>query len=233
MYWQKFFREHKDIHEAISTALATRTIQTGETFFPLPKDVYKAFDLTERTENCRVVILGQDPYINEVSIPFPPPTRGMQIVPEAMGLSFSVPKGVKIPPSLRNIYKELKNDLGLPIPKHGDLTTWANQGVLLLNSCLTVAKGKSGSHFDVGWEMLTDEVIKVLSDEGKKVFLLWGLKAQEKEKLIDTKNNLVLKAAHPSPFAANRGFFGCKHFSKTNQYLESIGEKPIDWSIDE
>jgi len=149
-----------------------------------------------------------------------------------MGLSFSVPKGVKPPPSLVNIFKELKSDIGLPIPTSGDLTPWAKQGVLLLNAVLTVREDEPASHAKIGWMHFTDAVIKKLSDEKKGIiFLLWGKFAEQKQVLIDETKHFVLKAAHPSPFSADKGFFGCKHFSKTNELLAKQGLQVIDWHI--
>jgi uracil-DNA glycosylase len=164
-----------------------------------------------------VVILGQDPYHGSG---------------QAMGLSFSVPKGVKPPPSLVNIFKELKSDIGLPIPTNGDLTPWAKQGVLLLNAVLTVRENEPASHAKIGWMHFTDAVIKKISDDKKGVvFLLWGKFAEQKQILIDETKHFVLKAAHPSPFSADKGFFGCKHFSKTNELLAKQGLQVIDWHI--
>jgi uracil-DNA glycosylase len=149
-----------------------------------------------------------------------------------MGLSFSVPKGVKPPPSLVNIFKELKSDIGLPIPTNGDLTPWAKQGVLLLNAVLTVRENEPASHAKIGWMHFTDAVIKKISDHKKGVvFLLWGKFAEQKQILIDETKHFVLKAAHPSPFSADKGFFGCKHFSKTNELLAKQGLQVIDWHI--
>ena len=149
-----------------------------------------------------------------------------------MGLSFSVPKGVKPPPSLVNIFKELKSDIGLPIPTNGDLTPWAKQGVLLLNAVLTVRENEPASHAKIGWMHFTDAVIKKISDDKKGVvFLLWGKFAEQKQILIDETKHFVLKAAHPSPFSADKGFFGCKHFSKTNELLAKQGLQVIDWHI--
>jgi uracil-DNA glycosylase len=163
------------------------------------------------------VILGQDPYHGSG---------------QAMGLSFSVPKGVKPPPSLVNIFKELKSDIGLPIPTQGDLTPWAKQGVLLLNAVLTVRENEPASHAKIGWMHFTDAVIRKISDEKKGVvFLLWGKFAEQKQTLIDETKHFVLKAAHPSPFSADKGFFGCKHFSKTNELLAKQGLQVIDWHI--
>ncbi|HMP28810.1 MAG TPA: uracil-DNA glycosylase [Saprospiraceae bacterium] len=187
----------------------------GETIFPPGRLIFNAFNLTPVHE-VKVVILGQDPYHNPG---------------EAMGLSFSVPYGVKIPPSLRNIYKELNSDLGIAIPQHGDLTQWASQGVLLLNAFLTVSQNKPASHRDIGWINFTNAVINKLSEKKENiVFMLWGNFAKGKAELIDTQKHLVLTAAHPSPLAGG-AFFGCKHFSKANNYLEQSGKDEIDWSI--
>jgi len=165
----------------------------------------------------KVVILGQDPY------------HGPK---QAMGLSFSVPDGIPPPPSLVNIYKELNKDIGMPIPSTGNLTKWAEQGVLLLNAVLTVRANDPASHSKIGWMEFTNAVIKKISDEKKGVvFLLWGKFAQEKQVLIDETKHYVLKAAHPSPFSAHNGFFGCKHFSKTNDLLMKQGLDPVNWTI--
>lgn len=183
--------------------------------YPTPENIFQAFELCS-FENTRVVILGQDPY------------HGYG---QAHGLCFSVQPNAKIPPSLMNIYKEIHKDLGKPVPDTGNLAHWAEQGVLMLNATLTVRAGKAGSHFRKGWEIFTDAVIKILSEEKEHiVFLLWGGPAQKKGKSIDQKKHLVLTSGHPSPLAANRGYwFGNKHFSKTNEYLISAGKKPIDW----
>lgn len=166
-------------------------------------------------KDVKVVILGQDPYHG---------------AGQAQGLSFSVPDGVKIPPSLRNIYKELESDLGIKSPKVGNLEHWAKQGVLLLNSTLTVGAGTPGSHQGLGWEIFTNAVIKKISDSKEHVvFLLWGKFAESKASLIDESKHLILTAPHPSPFSAHRGFLGCKHFSKTNTYLSEHSQKPIQW----
>lgn len=192
--------------------------QHGTIVYPKPRDVFNAFNLTPFHE-VKVVILGQDPY------------HGAN---QAHGLSFSVQKGVAVPPSLKNIYKELQADiLGFNIPSHGDLSSWAKQGVLLLNATLTVQAGEPCSHQKMGWEQFTDKAIEALSSEKSGlVFMLWGRHAQAKASLIDSGKHLVLTAAHPSPFSAYNGFFGCKHFSKANTYLLSKGEKPINWQID-
>lgn len=183
--------------------------------YPKKTEVFNAFKLTN-FENVKVVILGQDPY------------HGPN---QAHGLSFSVNYGIKIPPSLANIYKELKSDIDFAIPSHGNLTSWANQGVLLLNATLTVRAGEPGSHQKTGWETFTDAVIKLISDKKENcVFLLWGNFAKSKINLIDLDKHLVLTAAHPSPLAGG-AFFGCRHFSKTNEYLKSKNIGPIDWAI--
>ena len=186
--------------------------------YPKPSDVFNAFKFTPFNE-VKVVILGQDPY------------HGAN---QAHGLSFSVQKGVAIPPSLKNIYKELQADIpGFKIPAHGDLSSWAKQGVLLLNATLTVRAGEPGSHQKMGWEQFTDQAIRALSEQREGlVFMLWGRYAQAKASLINPTKHVVLTAAHPSPFSAYNGFFGCSHFSKANAYLVKKGEKPIVWQID-
>lgn len=189
--------------------------QAGKTIYPPGSMIFNAFEQTP-FEQVKVVIIGQDPYHNPG---------------EAMGLCFSVPKGVRVPPSLRNIYRELQTDLSLPIPNHGDLTTWAQQGVFLLNAMLTVERSKAGSHQKIGWQSFTDAVIRKLSEERTGlVFLLWGRFARSKAALIDPSRHLVLEAAHPSPLARD-AFQGCRHFSKANQYLKDNGKAPIDWSL--
>lgn len=183
--------------------------------FPPGKEIFRAFDCCD-FENVRVVIIGQDPYHGPG---------------QANGLCFSVRDGVRMPPSLVNIFKEINKDLGLPIPATGDLGRWSDQGVLLLNATLTVRASSPGSHQNKGWESFTDAVIKLISDQKKNlVFLLWGAYAQKKGEIIDREKHLVLQSPHPSPFSADRGFFGNRHFSKTNEYLVSKGFKPIDWS---
>ncbi|HEY0964444.1 MAG TPA: uracil-DNA glycosylase [Candidatus Paceibacterota bacterium] len=182
--------------------------------FPPPKMVFNALNLCP-FERVRVVILGQDPYHG---------------AGQAHGLSFSVPEGVRPPPSLQNIYKEIAADIGTPIPQSGSLERWAAQGVLLLNATLTVENGKPGSHQGWGWETFTDAIIKTISDQKEHVvFLLWGNYARAKKPLIDTTKHCVLEAPHPSPFSAHSGFFGSKHFSKTNTYLQQHGKEPIMW----
>ena len=184
--------------------------------FPPGKQIFTAFDLTPFPA-VKVVLLGQDPYHN---------------VGQAHGLCFSVPNSVAHPKSLINIFQELRNDLGIAVPKSGNLEKWAQQGVLLLNATLTVRAHEAGSHQGKGWETFTDAVIKTLSEKRNGiVFLLWGNYAQAKEALIDKSKHFVLKTVHPSPLSASRGFFGCKHFSKTNEILQQNGEEPIDWSL--
>lgn len=191
--------------------------EAGIKVYPKGSDIFNAFNKKPFT-NVKAVILGQDPY------------HGAN---QAMGLSFAVHKGITVPPSLKNIYKELQTDIpGFTIPSHGDLTEWAEQGVMLLNATLTVQAGKPGSHQKKGWEIFTDTVIRKISEQKEGVvFLLWGKFAQAKEELIDTSRHHVLKAAHPSPYSADNGFFGCHHFSKTNAILEKEGNGKIDWQI--
>ncbi len=184
--------------------------------YPPKENWYKAFEYSS-FENTKVIILGQDPY------------HGNN---QAEGLSFSVPKGVPIPPSLRNIYIELESDIGITTPHHGHLSYWAKQGVLLLNSVLTVEKNSPASHANQGWETFTDNVIKLLNEKKHNlVFLLWGAYAGKKAELINPERHLVLKAPHPSPFSANKGFFRCQHFSKANQHLLSTNQTAIEWQI--
>lgn len=186
----------------------------NELIYPPQNQLFTAFALCPFPA-VKVVILGQDPYHGEN---------------QAHGLSFSVKEGVTTPPSLKNIYKEIASDVGVSTPAHGNLEHWARQGVLLLNSTLTVQAGKPGSHQGLGWETFTDAVIKKISDEKEHtVFLLWGKFAQAKRSLIDDSKHLILEAPHPSPFSAYTGFFGCKHFSKTNTYLKEHGKTPIEW----
>ena len=197
------------------TTFVRNEMQAGKTLYPPGPLIFNAFTQTP-FDKVKVVILGQDPYHNEH---------------QAMGLSFSVPKDVKAPPSLVNVYKEIKADLDLPIPTHGDLTGWAQQGVFLLNAILTVEKGQAGSHQKSGWQSFTDAVIKRLSDEREHlVFMLWGNFAKQKGALIDKNKHKVLEAAHPSPLAGN-AFSGCKHFSQANDYLKQNGIAPIDWRV--
>ncbi len=189
----------------------------GKIIYPPGPLIFNAFTQTP-FDKVSVVILGQDPYHNPG---------------QAHGLSFSVPAGIKPPPSLINIYKEIQSDIGVPMPAaYGDLTAWAQQGVLLLNAILTVRANEPASHQKIGWMNFTDAVIQKISDERTGVvFLLWGRFAQDKQILIDETKHLILKAAHPSPFSADKGFFGCRHFSKTNDYLVKRGRQPINWKL--
>lgn len=196
----------------------TQELEQKKTIYPPVNEVFSAFNSTP-FHKTKVVIIGQDPYHGQG---------------QAHGLCFSVRPDVRIPPSLRNIYKELQNDLGHPPVKHGNLQSWAQQGVLLLNSVLTVEKGKAGSHQKRGWEEFTDKVIEVLNHNRKNlVFILWGGPAQKKGKHIDTQKHLVLKGVHPSPLSAYRGFFNENYFSKTNTYLKTHKLSPINWQITE
>ncbi len=184
--------------------------------FPPMNDIFNALRYTSYSD-VRAVILGQDPYHG---------------AGQAHGLCFSVKKGVQPPPSLQNIFKELNADLGIAPPNHGELTEWAKSGVLLLNTALTVREGQANSHRNQGWELLTDRVIELLNQrEAPIVFILWGGNARSKAKLITNRNHLVLQCAHPSPLSAYNGFFGCRHFSKCNEFLTSHGMSPIDWRL--
>lgn len=190
--------------------------KSGKTIFPPGPDIFAALNHTQ-FENVKVVILGQDPYHGPG---------------QAHGLSFSVKPGVPFPPSLQNILKELKDDLGLEAPETGDLSGWAKQGVLLLNSALTVEQGRPLSHQGRGWELFTDRIIHLVNDDLEGVvFILWGAFAQRKAQFVDRTKHLVLESAHPSPLSAYRGFLGSKPFSKTNEYLKSVGKEAIDWTL--
>lgn len=216
--WKQVLKDefNKPYFLQIVTHLKTEKA-TGATIYPPGALIFNAFNQTP-FDAVKVVLIGQDPYHG---------------AGQAMGLSFSVPKGVKPAPSLMNIFKELHSDIGLPVPKTGDLTPWAKQGVMLLNAALTVRANEANSHAKIGWHLFTDAVIKKISDEKQGiVFLLWGSFAKEKQVLIDETKHHVLKANHPSPFSADKGFFGCKHFSKTNEYLIKEGKDPIDWHLE-
>ncbi len=190
--------------------------RAGKTIYPPGSLIFNAFNTTP-LDQVKVVILGQDPY------------HGPR---QAMGLSFSVPREVAVPASLKNIYKEINNDLGLPIPQHGDLTKWAQQGVFMLNAMLTVEARKAGSHKKIGWQKFTDAVIRVISEHHQGVvFMLWGNFARSKKALIDEMKHYVLESVHPSPLAGN-GFQGCKHFSRANEILSQQGKTTIDWTVD-
>ena len=215
--WKEVLQDEfdKPYFRQITSHIKTERLQ-GKMIYPPGPLIFNAFQQTP-VDEVKVVILGQDPY------------HGPR---QAMGLSFSVPKGVPPPPSLINIFKELNTDVGLPVPNHGDLTKWAQQGVMLLNASLTVRAGEPMSHSKIGWHLFTNCIIKKISElKEDVVFLLWGRFAQEKIALIDTKKHLILKAAHPSPLSANNGFFGCRHFSKTNTYLMKQGLDPINWAL--
>ncbi len=186
--------------------------------YPTGRDIFNAFNLTPLPA-VKVVILGQDPYHGPG---------------QAHGLCFSVPEGIQHPPSLQNIFKEIRSDLGINPPRSGNLTKWAKSGVLLLNATLTVRAGQAGSHQGKGWETFTDAVIKAISDNrAGVVFMLWGNYARSKEVLIDSNRHFILQAPHPSPLSASRGFLGCRHFSSANIYLNSIGIQPVDWNLGE
>ncbi len=198
-------------------AFLQKELQAKKIIYPRNQDIFAAFDATP-FDKTRVVIIGQDPYHGPG---------------QAHGLCFSVQKGVPPPPSLKNIYKELEADLNIPQAKHGYLMKWAQQGVLLLNATLTVEASKAGSHHNKGWEQFTDAVIEKLNQKKEKlIFILWGSPAQKKGAIVDPKKHAILKAPHPSPLSAHRGFLGCKHFSKINALLEKNGQTPIDWSLD-
>jgi uracil-DNA glycosylase len=214
--WRTFLKEELDSDNLQAIISALQTEMNTYTIFPKNNELFNAFNITA-LENLKVVILGQDPY------------HGKE---QAHGLSFSVPNGVKTPPSLRNIFKELQADLNIPISNNGNLSPWAKQGVLLLNATLTVREKEAGSHQKLGWENFTDRIIDKISENKEGIiFLLWGAFAQKKSILIDVKKHHILTAAHPSPFSAYRGFFGCKHFSKTNEILIKNNQQPIDWRL--
>jgi uracil-DNA glycosylase len=213
--WKEVLKNefHQSYFQQIVLHLKTEQA-SGKIIYPAGSLIFNAFDKTP-FDKVKVVILGQDPYHNPQ---------------QAMGLSFSVPDGIAIPPSLQNIYKELKTDIGLQTPPTGNLISWAEQGILLLNAVLTVRANEPASHSKIGWMYFTDAVIRKIAEEKKGiVFLLWGKFAQDKQVLIDATKHPVLKAAHPSPLSAFNGFFGCKHFSKTNELLTQQGLEPIDW----
>ena len=215
--WCNFLKE--EFHKLYF--LEIQTFLDGEykrkNIFPDSSLIFNAFNLCP-LESIKIVIIGQDPYHGEN---------------QAHGLCFSVPRDIKIPPSLRNIYKEICHDTNTPFPTHGDLSYWAKQGVLLLNTTLTVEKGIAHSHKGKGWEKFTDNVIeKISSYKTEIIFMLWGNHAQKKEKLIDTNKHSILKTVHPSPLSAYNGFFGCKHFTQANELLKSYGREEVDWLID-
>lgn len=200
-YWQPLANTVRDLYQK-------------QTVYPPPQDIFAALNLCPLSM-VKVIILGQDPYHGPG---------------QAHGLAFSVAKGTPLPPSLKNIYRELETDIGSPPSEDGDLTHWATQGVLLLNTTLTVAAGKPLSHRNLGWETFTDAVIKVLGQQSRPlVFMLWGKHAQQKRSMLDETHHLILTAPHPSPLSAHRGFFGCRHFSHTNNFLTKTGQTPIMW----
>ena len=191
-------------------------IKKKHRIFPKPSEYFRALDTTS-FDKVKVVLLGQDPYHG---------------VNQAHGLCFSVKPGVPTPPSLKNIFSELKRDLNISYPNHGCLESWAKQGVLLLNSTLTVTEGRAGSHQNQGWEEFTDRILSILNEKKENlVFMLWGSYAHRKGQFLDKNRHLVLTAPHPSPLSANRGFFGCSHFSKANEYLNNMGQDKINWKI--
>ena len=206
---------NKDYMRSLSEFLRSEKLK-NKIIFPPGNKIFNAFNLT-KFEDVKVVILGQDPY------------HGHN---QAHGLSFSVEEGIRPPPSLKNIFKELESDMGIKQPEHGNLERWCSEGVLLLNSILTVEKSKPTSHSNMGWEQFTDKILSILNDLKRNVvFILWGKKAQEKVHFLDNNRHLILKSAHPSPYSANNGFLGSKPFSKTNHYLNSNNIKEIDWDL--
>lgn len=206
---------NKDYMRSLSEFLRSEKLK-NKIIFPPGNKIFNAFNLT-KFEDVKVVILGQDPY------------HGHN---QAHGLSFSVEEGIRPPPSLKNIFKELESDMGIKQPEHGNLERWCSEGVLLLNSILTVEKSKPTSHANMGWEQFTDKILSILNDLKRNVvFILWGKKAQEKGYFLDKNHHLILKSAHPSPYSANNGFLGSKPFSKTNHYLNSNNIKEIDWDL--
>ncbi len=214
--WQKKLAEEFDKPYFKELKNFLEEERRNHTIYPPEKEVFAALQATEYLDT-NVLILGQDPYHG----------KG-----QAHGLCFSVPSGIKHPPSLRNIFRELKDDLGYDIPKNGDLTSWAKQGVLLLNAVLTVRAGEANSHKDKGWEKFTDEIIRILNAKNDSlIFVLWGKYAQKKQALIDSEKHLIITAPHPSPFSAHHGFFGSKPFSTINSHLKSLKKKQIDWKL--
>lgn len=202
---------YKKLRAFLAKEYKTRTV------YPDMYDIFNALKFTSYSD-VKVVVIGQDPYHGPG---------------QAHGLSFSVKKGIEAPPSLKNIFKEIHNELGTPVPSHGQLTSWAEQGVLLLNAVLTVRAGEANSHKNMGWEFFTDRVIELLNQREKPMaFLLWGANARQKKKLITNPIHRIFESAHPSPLSAYNGFFGCGHFLGANEFLKSVGSTPIDWSLD-
>ncbi len=219
-YWQQIIQQEQsqDYYCQLQTDIAKQRAQ-GIAIFPEQANVFRAFEFNDLPD-INVVILGQDPYHGI-----------LDNTPQAHGLAFSVQQGIKVPPSLVNIYKELCADIeGFITPEHGDLTSWAKQGVLLLNTVLTVQQGKAHSHAKLGWEVFTDKIIEQINQKNNGcVFILWGAHAQKKGRNIDSNKHLLLNGPHPSPLSAYRGFFGCKHFSKANTWLTEKGKKAVKW----
>lgn len=215
--WDTVLKDVIETKEFYNTMATAKKEYMTKTVFPPKEHIFDALKLTD-FENTRVVIVGQDPYHG---------------VGEAHGLSFSVRPGIKVPPSLQNIYKEIYDDLGIIEPANcGDLTKWAKEGVLLLNSVLTVLKDKAGSHASIGWEFFTDNIIRKLNEkETPVVFILWGAFAKSKKMYITNPKHCIIESSHPSPFSARYGFFGSKPFSRTNEFLTASGQKPIDWQL--
>ena len=214
--WENFALNEQKKEYLLSLKLKLKEeLISGKTIYPPKKEIFKAFELTA-PENTKVIILGQDPYHN---------------FNQANGLCFSVNEKQLLPPSLKNIFKELEDDLGIKNYEHGDLSSWAKQGVLLMNTSLTVEKGKPGSHLKFGWEQLTDQVIRSFNKKKKIVFMLWGKSAAKKKRLIDEDKHFILEASHPSPFSCHKGFFGCNHFSRCNNFLKTSGKEEINWQI--
>lgn len=215
--WDEILKDEfeKEYYQKLRKFLITE--YKNETIYPKMENIFSALKLTSY-KDCKVLILGQDPY------------HGPN---QAHGLAFSVNIGIKTPPSLQNMYKELRDELGLYVPNNGYLIPWAEQGILLLNTALTVRAGAANSHSKVGWEIFTDNIIKYLNDrEDPVIFVLWGGNARKKKAFINTDRHYILEAAHPSPLSAHNGFFGCGHFKKINEILSSLGKKEINWQIE-
>ena len=216
MNWKEFIEQEKEFLYFYNLEKFLNEERKTKTIFPKEENIFKAFELTP-FENVKCVIVGQDPYYN---------------VNQANGLAFSVNKGVKLPPSLVNIYKEANDDVGIEIPNHGDLSSWAKQGVFLLNTILTVEEGRPLSHKNIGWEKFTLKVLKALNeDDNPKVFILWGKEAIGLKRILTNSKHLILEGPHPSPLSSYRGFFGSKPFSKTNKFLQENERNIIDWKI--
>ena len=216
MNWKEFIEQEKEFLYFYNLEKFLNEERKTKTIFPKKENIFKAFELTP-FENVKCVIVGQDPYYN---------------INQANGLAFSVNKGVKLPPSLVNIYKEANDDVGIEIPNHGDLSSWAKQGVFLLNTILTVEEGRPLSHKNIGWEKFTLKVLKALNeDDNPKVFILWGKEAIGLKRILTNSKHLILEGPHPSPLSSYRGFFGSKPFSKTNKFLQENERNIIDWKI--